>query len=363
MSARILVALSGGVDSAVAAWLLKSQGQDVEGLHMTNWVEDEDGYCTAAEDWEAAQTVGAALGIPVHRVSFAAEYRERVFNHFLEDYAAGRTPNPDVLCNREVKFGVCLAYAERLGATHLATGHYARIGQASDGPTLKRARDASKDQSYFLQQMPREALAKALFPLGDYLKSEVRAMARAAGLPVHDRPDSTGICFIGERPFREFLSQYLKTLPGPILTPEGTVLGSHEGLCYHTIGQRQGLKIGGQRQGSGRPWYVAAKDPARNALIVVQGEDHPLLTTREFVTESVVWFEAPENPELECEVQIRHRQAAIPARVRWAPDGAEVSVFRPLRGVAPGQYAAFYDADRCLGGGVIRHARAGSRAV
>jgi tRNA-uridine 2-sulfurtransferase len=358
MSERVIVALSGGVDSAVAALLLQRAGHPVEALHMSNWDADEDGYCTAAADWQAARTVADELGLVLHRVSFAAEYRERVFREFLDEYRAGRTPNPDVLCNREVKFGVCLDYARRLGAARLATGHYARLAAGPAGPRLLRARDADKDQSYFLQQVPRAALGAALFPLGELVKDEVRELARRAGLPVHDRPDSTGICFIGERPFREFLAGYLAPLPGPIETPDGERVGTHDGLMFHTIGQRQGLRIGGQRARSGEPWYVAAKDARRNALIAVQGHDHPLLQSREFTTGPVRWLGLAPAAELECGVQVRHRQAAVPARVRWSADGARLALASPLRAVAPGQYAAFYRDEECLGGATIIEAGA-----
>jgi len=276
-----------------------------------------------------------------------------VFGEFLDEYRAGRTPNPDVLCNREVKFGVCLDYARRLGASRLATGHYARLDDGPDGARLLRARDADKDQSYFLQQVPRAALGAALFPLGELVKGEVRELARRAGLPVHDRPDSTGICFIGERPFREFLSAYLPPLPGPIETPDGERIGTHDGLMFHTIGQRQGLGIGGQRARSGEAWYVAAKDAGRNVLIVVQGHDHARLQSRTFPTGPVRWLAAPPAEEFECGVQVRHRQAPAAARVRWSADGAHVELATPMRAVAPGQYAAFYRADECLGGAPI----------
>ena len=362
MNERVIVALSGGVDSAVAALLLRRAGHDVETLHMTNWEEDEAGYCTAAADWQDARLVAQELGIPIHRVSFAAEYRERVFAHFLADYAAGLTPNPDVLCNREVKFGVCLDYAKRLGGRRLATGHYARIETREGRARLLRARDSDKDQSYFLQQMPRAALSETLFPLGELDKREVREIARAAGLPVHDRPDSTGICFIGERPFRAFLESHLEARPGWIETPAGERLGRHEGLMHHTIGQRQGLRIGGLARHAGTPWYVARKDLERNALVVVQGHDHPLLQSAAFRVGSIAWLAPAPGPTLAACVQVRHRQAAVPCRLEWHADGGEVTLDAPLRGIAPGQHAAFYADDECLGGGVIFGAPTVARA-
>jgi len=353
MGIPLIVALSGGVDSAVAALLLRRAGHALEALHMTNWEDDEDGYCTAAADWQAARAVAADLGIPLHRVSFAAEYRERVFRYFLDEYAAARTPNPDVLCNREVKFGVCLDYVRRLGGERLATGHYARLAAGPPRTRLLRARDPGKDQTYFLQQVPPAALERALFPLGELPKTEVRDLARRAGLPVHDRPDSTGICFIGERPFREFLAKYLPATPGPILTPAGERLGTHAGLMYHTIGQRGGLGIGGTRGHDDSPWYVAAKDVARNALVVVQGHDHEMLYSSSLSTGPVSWLVPPPAAPFDCLLQVRHRQAPVAARAEPGPAGVRVHLQAPLRAVAPGQYAALYDGEECLGGGVI----------
>src|SRR5207253_5222061 len=284
---RVIVGLSGGVDSAVAALLLRDAGWQVQGLFMSNWEEDDDGYCTSARDFQDARAVASELGIALHRASFVLEYRERVFGHFLREQSAGRTPNPDVLCNREIKFGVALQYVRRLGAAHFATGHYARLVHRSGGVELHKARDASKDQSYFLHAVDPDHLAQTLMPLGELAKSAVRARARDAGLPVFDKPDSTGICFIGERPFREFLGRFLHGAPGVIESPDGERLGTHQGVAFYTLGQREGLHIGGRRGRSEQPWYVAAKDGARNALIVVQGHDHPLLSSTALTTGAV----------------------------------------------------------------------------
>jgi tRNA-specific 2-thiouridylase len=351
---RAIVGLSGGVDSAVAALCLKEQGWEVQGLFMSNWEQDEDGYCTAAEDFQDARAVAQELGIPLHRVSFAAEYRERVFEYFLCEHRAGRTPNPDVLCNREIKFGVALRYAERLGAECFATGHYARLLNGAGGPELHKARDAAKDQSYFLHAVERREFARTLLPIGEFEKSEVRARARAAGLPVFDKPDSTGICFIGERPFREFLGRFLEERPGPIESADGEPLGEHRGLSFHTLGQRAGLNIGGRPGRPELPWYVAAKDHARNALIVVQGEEHPLLLSRALITGPLHWLSRPRAEPFACTVKVRYRQADQRARLEPLAHGAARIVFeRPQRAVTPGQYAVVYAGERCLGGGVI----------
>jgi tRNA-specific 2-thiouridylase len=353
--ARVIVGLSGGVDSAVAALLLTEAGCEVEGIFMSNWEEDDDdAYCTAARDFQDARAVAAELGIVLHRVDFATEYRDRVFRYFLREQEAGRTPNPDVLCNREIKFGVALEWAQRLGATHFATGHYARLTAAADGPALCKARDSGKDQSYFLHAVERAALARTLMPLGELQKNEVRALARRAGLPVFDKPDSTGICFIGERPFREFLARFLARTPGPIETPDGERVGTHDGLPFYTLGQRTGLYIGGRAGRLEQPWYVAAKDTARNALIVVQGHDHPLLYTTALATGQWHWLTAPRAEAFRCAARVRYRQSEQAARFEPCVDGSARIVFdQPQRAVTPGQYVVAYDGERCLGGSVI----------
>lgn len=350
---RVVVGLSGGVDSAVAAWRLLEQGHEVHGLFMSNWDED-DSYCTQSQDFQDAREVCARLGIPLHRVNFAAEYRQRVFDYFLHEYAAGRTPNPDVLCNREIKFGVCLRHAARLGASWFATGHYARCEQRADGPVLLKGLDPAKDQSYFLHAVLRQDLARVLFPIGDLTKTEVRRLARDAGLPVFDKPDSTGICFIGERPFRDFLQQYLPATPGPILSEDGRQIGRHEGLSFYTLGQRSGLDVGGVAGRPEQPWFVAAKDVARNALIVVQGHDHPLLSSSALETEAAHWLIDPPTVPFECQAKLRHRHPDQAATATPLPDGRLRLEFRERqRAATPGQFAVLYDGDRCLGGAVI----------
>jgi tRNA-specific 2-thiouridylase len=355
---RVVLAISGGVDSAVSAALLKDAGHDVHGLFMRNWEEDEDDYCTAAADLQDARKVCEELGIPLHTVNFAQEYRERVFRHFLDELAAGRTPNPDVACNREIKFGACFEHARRLGADWFATGHYARTRRDEDGTRLLRGLDTNKDQTYFLHTVPGTLLAQTLFPIGDLPKDEVRRIAHARALPVHDKRDSTGICFIGERPFADFLSQYLPAQPGEIRTPEGRTLGRHRGLMYYTLGQRQGLEIGGVRGASEKPWYVAAKDLDRNVLVVVQDHDHPLLLADEIATESAHWIAGrPPADEFSCTVKTRYRQADQACVVTVSADGRCVIRTRAAqRAVTPGQSAVLYDGEICLGGAVIASA-------
>ena len=354
--ARVIVGLSGGVDSAVAALLLQQQGHVVEGLFMDNWEDGEDEtYCTAAEDFQDARQVCETLGVPLHKVNFAAEYRERVFRHFLDGYATGATPNPDVLCNSEIKFKAFLDHALRLGAQHIATGHYARLAHGPQGTKLLKARDASKDQSYFLHAVPQSALTRSLFPLGETLKTDTRALAREAGFANHDKKDSTGICFIGERRFSEFLGKYLPAQPGDIETAEGRVIGRHQGLMYYTLGQRQGIGIGGQRGAEESPWYVADKDLRRNVLVVVQGHDHPRLMHQSLIAADLHWVSgAPPATPLRCTAKARYRQADQPCTLRRRDDGRwEARFDRPQRAITPGQYAVFYRDDECLGGGVI----------
>jgi tRNA-specific 2-thiouridylase len=380
----VIVGMSGGVDSAVSALLLREAGFAVQGLFMSNW-DDDDAYCTAASDFQDARRVCETLGVPLHRVSFATEYRDRVFAHFLREYGAGRTPNPDVLCNREIKFGVALDYMHRLGASWIATGHYARVERSAAGVRLLKAADAGKDQSYFLHQVAPAALAKTLFPIGDLRKDEVRRRAHAAGLPVFDKPDSTGICFIGERPFEEFLSRYLRQAAGPIENAAGEVIGEHRGLALYTLGQRAGLRIGGRAGAAPAPWYVADKDPARNVLVAVQDPAHPLLLSDVFDVEHLQWLDnmapgpatsagaslaalptaaaapapgaaqptVPASAHFECTVKTRYRQSDLACEVQVGAGGVRVWLRAAARAVTPGQYAVFYRGDECLGGGVI----------
>ncbi len=354
---RIMLGLSGGVDSAVAAVLLKDAGADVHALHMTNW-EDDDGYCSAAEDLQDARRICEQLDIPLHHANFAKQYRDRVFQYFLDEYASGRTPNPDVLCNREIKFGVFRDYARRLGADLLATGHYARTAVVDGETALLKGVDPDKDQSYFLHAVSAEALADTVFPLGALTKAEVRSIARDRGLAVHAKKDSTGICFIGERPFREFLSTYLPARPGPIMTVRGDHLGEHSGLMYYTLGQRQGLGIGGRQDAADEPWYVVGKDVGNNTLLVDQG-DSPFLMSSGLLASQVSWIgnrPAQLDGEFHCKAKVRYRQADQDCRVNELDGGLlEVNFGRPQRAVAPGQFVVLYDAagERCLGGGVI----------
>jgi tRNA-specific 2-thiouridylase len=354
---RVVVGMSGGVDSSVAAWLLNAQGYDVVGLFMKNWEDDDtDEYCTSREDLVDAAAVADVIGIELEAVNFAAEYRERVFAHFLRDYAAGRTPNPDVLCNSEIKFRAFLDHALALGADRIATGHYARVRRCATGSTeLLKAVDIAKDQTYFLHRLTQAQLAPVLFPLGEITKRDVRAIALREGLPTHAKRDSTGICFIGERPFRDFLARYLPRVPGPIVTAEGTMIGRHEGLAYYTIGQRQGLGVGGTRAGAHAPWFVAGKDMAHNALIAVQGHDHPLLYRREVTALDVHWIAgAPPQRLARLGAKTRYRMPDASCSVTLDADaGIRATFASPQWAPTPGQYLVLYDGDVCLGGGVI----------
>ncbi len=360
---RVVVGMSGGVDSSVAAWLLKQQGYDVVGVFMKNWEDDDtDTYCTSREDLVDAASVADVIGIDLDAVNFAAEYRERVFAHFLREYRAGRTPNPDVLCNSEIKFAAFLDHALSLGADWVATGHYARVRRphGRGGPVeLLKAADAAKDQSYFLHRLDQRQLAPVMFPLGELTKREVRDIARAQGIPTWAKKDSTGICFIGERPFREFLARYLPRDAGPMVTPDGREVGRHDGLAYYTLGQRQGLGIGGTREGSAAPWFVAAKDLGRNALVVVQGHDHPLLHRAEVTAIEPHWIAgAPPALPARFGAKTRYRMPDAPCTLAATDDGLRATFGVPQWAPTPGQYLVLYDGDVCLGGAVIDVARA-----
>lgn len=354
---RYIVGLSGGVDSAVAALLLIGQGHEVQGLFMRNWEDDDTAtHCNAEQDLTYARQVCDQLDIPLHLVSFVREYRAEVFDHCLREYRYGRTPNPDVLCNQRIKFRAFIDYARRLGAERVATGHYARNIERQRVHHLFKAKDTTKDQSYFLYTLGQHQLAYATFPLGEYIKSEVRVLAEQAGFDNFDRKDSTGICFIGERDFRPFLSRYIRPEPGPIETPEGEVIGQHQGVSFYTLGQRRGLEIGGRAGHSSAPWYVIGKDMANNRLIVAQGHDHPLLMSRELEANELRWVAgSPPSTPLHCTAKTRYRQRSQACVVESiAADCARVVFDQPQRALAPGQSVVFYSAEECLGGGIIQ---------
>ena len=354
---KIVVGLSGGVDSAVAALMLKRAGHEVVGLFMKNWEDDDDdGYCSTREDLIDCASAAEVIGVDLEVVNFSVEYKERVFSAFLAEYSAGRTPNPDVLCNAEIKFRAFLDHAMVLGAKRIATGHYARVREAEGGFELLKAVDLSKDQSYFLHRLNQEQLARVVFPLGELKKTEVRAIAKEAGLHNFAKRGSTGICFIGERPFREFLGRYLPKQPGAMRTPEGKIVGEHVGLSFYTIGQRKGVGIGGLKGSEGRPWYVAGKDLDKNELIVVQGRDHPLLLRERFSAQDLAWVsDAPPDPRLPYSGKTRYRQADAACHLaQVSPAALDVEFDMPQWAVTPGQSLVLYRNEACLGGGVIQ---------
>ncbi len=372
---RVVIGMSGGVDSSVAAWLLKEQGYEVIGLFMKNWEDDDDDeYCSTRQDWLDAVSVADVLGIDIEAVNFAAEYKDRVFAEFLREYQAGRTPNPDVLCNAEIKFKAFLDHAMRLGADLIATGHYARVRRVEDAAAahgsryeLLKAVDASKDQSYFLHRLNQAQLSKTLFPLGGMHKTEIRDIATRLGLPNAAKKDSTGICFIGERPFREFLNRYLSYQPGPMKTADGVVVGEHVGLSFYTLGQRKGIGLGGLKDhrnanGDAAPWYVARKDIAENTLYIVQGHDHPWLLSNSLTADQISWVAGtgPKAGGMPLSAKTRYRQADIDCtQAPLGGDGFSLSFSIPQWAVTPGQSAVLYQGDVCLGGGIISSAVTG----
>ena len=351
---RVTVGLSGGVDSSVTALLLQQQGYQVDALFMKNWQEyTPDGYCMWEADVEDAMQVCQILDIPMNTVDFSADYRDKVFTNFLEEYKAGRTPNPDILCNQEIKFKAFLHHARERGSTKIATGHYARILKSGDEYQLKTGIDSNKDQSYFLCRLNQQQLEYSLFPIGELEKHQVRTLARKAGFCTHNKKDSTGICFIGERPFRDFLSHYLPPQKGNIQTLEGDVIGQHEGIHYYTLGQRRGLGIGGIHGKHEKPWYIVDKDVENNILLVAQSPNHPRLLSQTLLASEIHWISG-RTPKSECSAKIRHRQPAQNCLIEMQQnDRCKVSFKHPQKAVTPGQFIVFYDQDTCLGGGII----------
>ncbi len=353
---HIIVGMSGGVDSSVAALLLKEQGHFVEGVFMKNWEEDDtDTYCPASAEMADAQAICDKLQIELHRVNFAAEYWERVFTDFLAEYKAGRTPNPDILCNKEIKFKAFLHYAKQRGADYIATGHYARCQQAQNQFQLLKGLDPAKDQSYFLYTLTQAQLSQSLFPVGELKKQAVRDIANKAGFINHAKKDSTGICFIGERKFKTFLNEYLPAQPGAIETDAGMVIGQHDGLMFYTVGQRQGLKIGGLKNTSESPWYVVGKNLERNVLIVAQGQNNPLLYAQSLLATDVHWIDGiPKNLPFTAAAKTRYRQADQACMITPIDEKQyKIDFIEPQRAITPGQSVVFYQGEQCLGGGII----------
>ncbi|MCE7913396.1 MAG: tRNA 2-thiouridine(34) synthase MnmA [Nitrosomonas sp. PRO4] len=353
---RVVVGMSGGVDSSVAAYLLKQQGFDVVGLFMKNWEDDDtDTYCSSRQDFLDAVSVADVMDIPIEAVNFSVEYKDRVFSHFLAEYQAGRTPNPDVLCNAEIKFKAFLDHATQLGADYIATGHYAQVRKVEGVFQLLKGEDGTKDQSYFLYRLNQAQLANTFFPIGHLYKRDVRNIARQLKLPNASKKDSTGICFIGERPFREFLNRYLPREPGEIQTPEGKVVGEHMGLMYYTIGQRQGLGIGGTQGGSEEPWYVSAKDTGRNVLVVVQGHNHADLFRASLKATDLTWISGKQpHCNWVYSAKTRYRQADAPCAISSLnQEWCQIDFAQNQWAVTPGQSVVIYESKVCLGGGII----------
>jgi tRNA-specific 2-thiouridylase len=357
---KVVIGMSGGVDSSVSAWLLKEQGYEVIGLFMKNWEDDDDdAYCSTRQDWIDAACVADVIGVDIEAVNFAAEYKDRVFAEFLREYQAGRTPNPDVLCNAEIKFKAFLDHAMLLGADLIATGHYARVRKhPANKCELMKAADASKDQSYFLHRLNQQQLSKTLFPLGEMHKTEVRRIARQLKLPNATKKDSTGICFIGERPFRAFLNRYLAYRPGPMKTPEGDIVGEHVGLSFYTLGQRKGIGLGGVKahqkaDGNSDAWYVARKDIENNTLYIVQGHDHPWLLSSQLGAGQISWVAGAAPDTAALSAKTRYRQADVPCVFHDAGTRFDLRFADPQWAVTPGQSAVLYQGDVCLGGGII----------
>ena len=356
---RVVIGMSGGVDSSVAAWMLKEQGYEVIGLFMKNWEDDDDAeYCSTRQDWLDAASVADVIGVDIEAVNFSAEYKDRVFAEFLREYQAGRTPNPDVLCNAEIKFKAFLDHAMTLGADLIATGHYARVRQRGGKFELLKALDASKDQSYFLHRLNQQQLSRTLFPLGEINKTEVRAIAERLALPNAKKKDSTGICFIGERPFREFLNRYLSYQPGPMRTAEGVLVGEHVGLSFYTLGQRKGIGLGGMKShknkgGDSDPWYVAKKDIDNNTLYIVQGHEHPWLLSAQLEARQTSWVAGHAPTARQLSAKTRYRQADMACRFSAGEGEFSLLFDTPQWAVTPGQSAVLYDGEVCLGGGII----------